>query len=114
MKSLIKGFRLILIFVGLGLIGCSQRDDGIPDPVPVKFLLTSNQKALFNYFTPNTVIRFFDSTSTNVFLLNADSKVEGATTKDFHLTQPLGQYINLYYSQAISYIHRLRIESLVL
>lgn len=110
MKYLIKGLRIILKIGCLSLIGCSHDDGAHPQSVPVDFFLTLNQKALFNYFTPNTVIRFFDSTSTNFLLLNEDSELD-ETTKDFHYGSSIGEYLYLYYSEAISYNYRLKIET---
>jgi hypothetical protein len=109
MKNLIKGLWIILIIVCFGLTGCSKPDT-LQTSITLSFLLTNNQKTLFNYFVPNGTIPFFDSNSTNILLLKPYAEVD-QTTEDFREPAPIGEHFNLYYNESTSFFNNLKIET---
>jgi hypothetical protein len=80
----------------LGLTSCQQTDQGHPKNLIDGYLLTPNQKALFNYFTPNTTIQFFDSVNQAVIQIQEVSEID-VDSAEFHTGGDIGERFTTNY-----------------
>src|SRR5580700_4608182 len=92
-----KTFLISTIF--FCLTSCSkQTDQGHPQNSTDGFLLTTNEKALFNYFSSGINIQFFDSINQNSIQIQEVSVLDNDTA-DFHLAPDMGEVFQDYYNE---------------
>jgi len=87
-----------IIIACLFFTSCQQTDQGHPPYLIDDYLLTPNQKALFNYFSPNSTIQFFDSVNNAIMQLQEVSKTDNDSSV-FQSGGDDGEGLSIYYNE---------------